>query len=108
MGRLLPIVLLVSASCVNAVAETGISEARKQELENFVVQDCGSCHGLTFKGGLGSAFSKKKLNAIPTEALYTIIDKGIEGTPMPAWGPLLSSEEIYWIIAYLRRVSPDE
>ena len=28
------------------------SSARQSELRNLVVQDCGSCHGLTLKGGL--------------------------------------------------------
>jgi len=91
-----------------ALDDQKIPVERQQELADFVVQDCGSCHGLTFKGGLGSAFTKEKLEETPEQVLFEVIEKGIEGTPMPAWGPLLKPEEIKWIINYLKRVSPDE
>ena len=35
-----------------ALAEVGPERAEK--LEHILIQDCGSCHGLTMKGGLGS------------------------------------------------------
>ena len=41
---------------VNAYAET-ISAQRSEELRNLLIQDCGSCHGITLKGGLGPAKS---------------------------------------------------
>lgn len=94
--------------CAYSVDAQEISVERRQELADFVVQDCGSCHGLTFRGGLGSAFTKRKLEEVPEQVLFDVIENGIEGTPMPAWGPLLKPEEIKWIINYLKRVSPDE
>ena len=36
-----------------AVAQDGPSAARQDELLHLLRQDCGSCHGLTLRGGLG-------------------------------------------------------
>ena len=101
------------AACAPALvatdtADNAISDARAAELENFVIQDCGSCHGLTLKGGLGTPLTKQRLHELAPEDLFYIIDQGIPGTPMPGWGALLSPEEINWIIDFLKRVAPNE
>ena len=36
-------------------ANDDISDDRRQELHNLLIQDCGSCHGLKMRGGLGPA-----------------------------------------------------
>ncbi len=64
-------------------------------------QDCGSCHGLTLKGGLGPDIRPGALSHYEAETLKGVILDGIPGTPMPPWRPLLSEAEADWIADYL-------
>ena len=41
--------------------ETTLSNTRQAELSHMVKQDCGSCHGMTLKGGLGPALLEENL-----------------------------------------------
>ncbi len=93
------LVLLLLSVCATNAAE--ITMPRAAELENMVLQDCGSCHGLTRKGGLGPDIRAKTLADYQAAGLAGIIKYGIDGTPMPPWGPLLSDDEINWIAEYL-------
>jgi cytochrome c55X len=77
--------------------------ARKAELTNMVKQDCGSCHGMTMKGGLGSSLLPKDLEETSLEDLAGIILDGVAGTPMPPWRGLLSEEEVKWIATELKQ-----
>jgi len=70
-------------------------------LERLVLQDCGSCHGLTLKGGLGPDIRVGALGHHDRDSLSAIILDGIPGTPMPPWRPLLNEYEAAWIAAYL-------
>jgi cytochrome c55X len=79
------------------MADAKISDMRQQELLNFLKQDCGSCHGLMMKGGLGPALLPETLKGKPVEYLVTTILDGRPGTAMPAWRPLLSPAEAQWI-----------
>ncbi len=74
----------------------------RARLANLVVQDCGSCHGLTLRGGLGPPLRPENLDHLPVEAIAAIIREGVPGTAMPPWKPLLSPEEIYWISKRLK------
>ncbi len=78
-----------------------VSSVRAAELERLVVQDCGSCHGLTMRGGLGSDIRAETLQGVDRETLAVIILDGVPGTAMPPWRPLLSEQEAYWIADYL-------
>lgn len=80
--------------------------ARAQDakrLEHMVKQDCGSCHGLTMKGGLGLPLTPEALEGKPAEVLAEIILDGVPGTAMPRWRPLLSEDEALWMANYLKR-----
>ena len=90
---------LLLALAVPASAEVGA--ARMAALEHMVTQDCGSCHGLTLKGGLGSPLTAGALASAEPETLATIILDGLPGTAMPPWRPLLTEEEAIWIARYL-------
>ena len=46
----------IGATMAAAGSATAPSPERQAELIYRVEQDCGSCHGLTMKGGLGPAF----------------------------------------------------
>jgi cytochrome c55X len=79
------------------MADAPISDVRQQELLDFLKQDCGSCHGLTMKGGLGPALLPGTLKGKPVEFIVATILDGRPGTAMPAWRPLLSQAEARWI-----------
>jgi len=71
-------------------------------LANLVIQDCGSCHGMTLRGGLGPPLRPEDLGDLPVEAIAAIIREGVPDTAMPPWKPLLSPEEIHWISQQLK------
>jgi len=79
----------------------GIAPEREAELRNLVAQDCGSCHGLTRKGGLGSPLTREALDGHSAESLASIILDGVPGTAMPPWRPLMSPNDATWIADYL-------
>jgi cytochrome c55X len=88
------------------VALAGISDdpppQRQAELIYQVEQDCGSCHGLTMKGGLGPALLPATLRDRPDDALAEIILNGAPGTPMPPWSFEISRDEAAWIVRRLK------
>lgn len=96
--RVLGVVMLFPTT---AAAE--VSAERAATLEHIVVQDCGSCHGLTRKGGLGSPLTSDALSHADRETLALIILDGVPGTAMPPWRPLMTEDEALWIADYLKR-----
>ena len=89
----------------NAMAETAITEVnatRQNELMYFLKHDCGSCHGMTLKGGLGPALLPETLSAQPKEYLVTTILEGRKNTAMPPWKSMLSRKDALWITEQLQ------
>ncbi len=89
----------------NAMAEEAITEvnaARQNELMYFIKHDCGSCHGMTLKGGLGPALLPETLSAQPKEYLVTTILEGRKNTAMPPWKSMLSRNDALWITEQLQ------
>jgi len=86
---------------VPLLADNPISDSRKQVLLDLLVQDCGSCHGLRMKGGLGPALLPSALNGKPAEFITATILNGRPGTAMPAWRPLLTPAEAEWMTMVL-------
>jgi len=84
------------------------SRERTRELIRMVRQDCGSCHGLTLRGGLGPALLPETLRDKPPAGLKYTILLGRSGTAMPPWKPFLSEAEADWIVAQLLRGFPEE
>ena len=78
-----------------------ISASRAIQLERLVRQDCGSCHGMTLKGGLGPDIRAEMLKGKDAEAITEIILDGVPDTPMPPWRPLMTEAEARWIADYL-------
>ncbi len=64
--------------------------------------DCGSCHGLTRKGGLGSSLLASALIDKDDEYLVQTILEGRKGTAMPPWKPFLTEIEAHWLVKILR------
>ncbi len=85
-----------------AVSATDVSNNRQQELLHLIQHDCGSCHGMTLKGGLGSPLTTEKLQDKSHESLSSIIKNGVAGTPMPPWKEILNEQEITWMVKQLK------
>lgn len=95
---------MLAAFCATAAATP---DARRQgELVHLVRHDCGSCHGLTLKGGLGKPLLPENLADTPVEALVAIILDGVPNTPMPPWRGLLHEAEAEWIALRLKQGLP--
>ncbi len=81
---------------------------RAAELVRMVRQDCGSCHGLTLKGGLGPPLLPETLSEKPDESLRQTILHGRPGTPMPPWNAFMNEAEAGWIVRQLKQGFPEE
>ena len=84
----------------NTVAE--VDSVRQNELLYFLKHDCGSCHGMTLKGGLGPALLPETLSAKPKSYLVATILEGHPNTAMPPWKSMLSHDEAVWITEQLQ------
>lgn len=92
-----------AVAAYSAVAAESVPDPVK--LTNLVRQDCGSCHGITLKGGLGKPLTADYLAQWDREQIAHIILDGVPGTPMPPWRPLLSEAEVGWIVDSLQQGS---
>jgi len=81
-------------------------DARRAVLIELVRQDCGSCHGLTLKGGLGPPLLPEALAERDVTLLESVILNGRPGTAMPPWRPFLTEAEARWIAEQLKRGWP--
>ena len=82
--------------------EQSLSNKRKAQLNHIVKQDCGSCHGMTLKGGLGPALLVENLRGKPLLFIKNTILYGRDGTAMPPWKNLLTEQEALWISQQLK------
>lgn len=89
---------------IAAMASASAGEAAPDpvKLTSLVRQDCGSCHGLTLKGGLGKPLTAEQLARWDRDQLAHIILDGVPGTPMPPWRPLLTELDARWIADRLK------
>ncbi len=90
----------VPSRSVSAI-RPAIAPERAVALTRFIRQDCGACHGITLKGGLGPDIRASALAGRTAGDLAAVILDGIPDTPMPPWRPLLSEDEALWIAGYL-------
>lgn len=99
---------LLAALALPALAGEALPVERQKALVHLVREDCGSCHGLTLKGGLGPALLPDALKGKDVESLKNTILLGRPGTPMPPWNTFLTETEAEWIVAQLLKGFPDE
>lgn len=103
MHRMAILLGLMAAGVVSAAEPP---PARRAELLHMVRQDCGSCHGLTLKGGLGPSLEPAALAGKDAEQMSFVILNGRRGTAMPPWKPFLSETEARWIVEQLKKGLP--
>jgi len=111
MHRKRAVRVVLSGSFLAAVMATGLTlpaladeptRARQNELLYLLEQDCGSCHGLRLKGGLGPPLRPADIAHTPDAALVDAILNGRPGTPMPPWDIEISEAEVHWLVGRLR------
>ncbi len=100
------LVVLVVLPVLAARADEPAAE-RQRELLYLLEQDCGSCHGLRLKGGLGPPLLPADIAETPDEALEDVILLGRPGTPMPPWDAEISEAEVKWLVGRLRKGDVD-
>ena len=99
----MPFLAILLAFLAGTAAADVPAPARRAELLHMVKQDCGSCHGLTMKGGLGPSLEPATLAHKDGEQMQFVILHGRRGTPMPPWSAFLSEAEARWIVEQLRQ-----
>lgn len=98
--------VLISASFLTfpvLADEEALSSERQKQLIHLLKQDCGSCHGMTLKGGLGPALLPENLEGKPTLFLKNTIIYGRPGTAMPPWKGLLTEQEAQWLVTQIQQ-----
>ena len=83
---------LVAITSLSASVLAEPSVERQQELKHLLKHDCGSCHGMTLKGGLGPALLPENLIDKADEVLKQTILHGRNGM-MPPMGAAIGGEE---------------
>lgn len=84
-------------------ASAALDAARQAELLYLLKHDCGSCHGMTRKGGLGPPLLPDNLRDRPPMLMENTVLYGRPGTPMPPWRGLLTEQEVRWLVEAIRR-----
>jgi len=105
MKRLIILLLFLPVLTVSA---DDISPERQSDLLHLLRQDCGACHGMTLKGGLGPPLLPESLAIYPKEFLIHTILFGRAGTPMPPWRDFLTPAEVRWLVEQLLKGIDDE
>ena len=96
-----PVIFSLVCAAAAAAQSAGPSPERQAELRYLLAQDCGSCHGLTLKGGLGPALTADALAGKPPQFLQLTILHGRPGTAMPPWRGILTEAETRYLVDLL-------
>jgi len=97
--RLFALIMMIQLTPVSAALDT----VRQAELLYLLKHDCGSCHGMTRKGGLGPSLLPENIRARPTRLMVNTVLDGRPGTPMPPWRGELSEQEARWLIDAMQK-----
>jgi len=110
--RYLTLVSLLAASLARAQEESSLTMANpfntpadRENGARIFLSQCASCHGRDGRGGQGTPdFTTGQFRrASSDEGLFAIINKGVPGTTMPAFG--LNARETWSTLAYIRSLS---
>ncbi len=95
--------LCIASAFIFSAAQAGEYDFETHsEMSEFVRQDCGACHGLSLKGGLGRPLLKESLDHFDLETLEEIILDGIPDTAMPPWRGILDEAQAKQIAKALK------
>ena len=99
-------VILAALLLICATAVAAPAAQRQAQLEHLLTQDCGACHGLHLTGGLGPELTRAALAGKSRDSLIATVTQGRPGTAMPGWAPLLSPDDIRWLVDLLLQGNP--
>jgi cytochrome c55X len=94
--------IFLPLAAVATLASAASTAERQDELSRLLRDDCGACHGMTMKGGLGAPLTPAALEGKPDDGLVYVILNGLPGTAMPPWQQFLSEDDARWLVAQLR------
>lgn len=97
---------LVAVTWFTAAIAAPPEPARQQALLHLLHQDCGACHGMQLKGGLGPALTPDALAGKPVDSLIATVLYGRPGTAMPPWKPFMNETEAAWLIHWITQDAP--
>ena len=106
MKKLLLLMWVTTAVLAKTSLAGEPSTDRQSTLRNMLKHDCGACHGLTLKGGLGPALLPEALAGKPDDFLISTILNGRKGTAMPPWQQFINHDEAAWLVGILRKRKP--
>ena len=87
----------------HAGADAGVPAAgRQREILHLLKHDCGSCHGMTLKGGLGPSLRPEVIGGQDDTLLVETILNGRPGTPMAPWRISLNEDDARWLVTRLK------
>jgi cytochrome c55X len=96
-------VFSLSVSANESLIKSELTQKRQAALIHLLKQDCGSCHGMTLKGGLGPALLPENIKNKPDVVLINTILYGRPGTAMPPWRAIVNEQEASWLTEQLRK-----
>lgn len=102
MAKGLAVGTVVLAMALPILAWAAPPADRQGEILYRLRQDCGSCHGMTLKGGLGPPLLPATLSSKADGALAEVILDGLPGTPMPPWRFEITPDEAAWLVRRLK------
>jgi cytochrome c55X len=102
-GRYIAFVFCMLGGMGATVLAAPPDTARQAELLYLLKHDCGSCHGMTRKGGLGPPLLPESLSNRSPQLLVGVVLDGRPGTPMPPWRGELSEQDAQWLVEAMRR-----
>jgi len=79
------------------------ASAHEQRLDHLLRHDCGSCHGMTMKGGLGPPLLPSSLKERDEDDIVQMILHGNPEKAMPPWASLLTTSDARWIARRLKQ-----
>ena len=100
-------VIVLSMTAMAAGAQPQHAPPGDRDLVHLVRDDCGSCHGLTLKGGLGPSLLPDALRGKSAAYLASVILEGRPDTAMPPFSPILTRAQAEWIAQHLLAGFPD-
>jgi cytochrome c55X len=101
-----PVLVFAATASVLTATAAEPPAPRRAQLVELVRQDCGACHGMTLKGGLGPPLLPAALAGKPDASLEAVILNGRPGTPMPPWRGFMTEDEVRWIVESLKKGFP--
>ena len=89
----------------------GVKQASAQSQDQLQLgaqlfsENCAVCHGVSGEGRVGATLAKNWPSIRPELTVRTIIEQGVPGSPMPAWGKIfggpLTEEQINALLVYI-------